>query len=265
MLTRRPGQPPESATEKAVVVPAGGDQDPGRHAWADARFATDIMAEHALFMAMLIPPGTGETEQARAVNFADGFLTLNQQIGVMPPPARGELRVFVANVVEPMKPFIEFKARVAEEQRAGRLRSLIWPLFADHIRNEAERWVSRLTQLASGQSELDRTEVVSFWTKIMEEHARFVAQLLDPEEFALIDQAMTLSKTARGLLANPAPALQQPGLTTITSLGQEVIDFKTAAARGIEAAQIQSIIDPRLADHVRREAVKFADELKRVV
>jgi hypothetical protein len=45
---------------------------------------------------------------------------------------------------------------------------------------------------------------------------------------------------------------------------QEIIDFKTAGARGIETAQIKSIIDPRLADHVRREAVKFADELRRV-
>jgi Domain of unknown function (DUF2935) len=265
VLTRRAGQPPESATEKAVIVLAANDRDPVRHAWADARFATDIMAEHALFMAMLIPPGTGETEQAQAVSFADGFLTLNQQISSMTPPARGELRVFVANVVEPMKPFIDFKAHIADAQRTGRLRSLIWPLFADHIRNEAERWSRRLTQLASGQSELDRTEVVSFWTKIMEEHARFVAHLLDPEEFAPIDQAMELSKTARDLLANPTPALQEPGLATVMRVGQEVIDFKTAAARGIETAQIQSIIDPRLADHVRREAVKFADELKRVV
>ena len=28
---------------------------------------------------------------------------------------------------------------------------------------------------------------------------------------------------------------------------------------------IKSIIDPRLADHVRREALKFVDELKRAV
>ena len=37
------------------------------------------------------------------------------------------------------------------------------------------------------------------------------------------------------------------------------------AARDIEGARIKSIIDPRLADHVRREALKFVDELKQAV
>jgi hypothetical protein len=262
VLTRRPGQPPESPTEKPVIVPAANDRDPGHHAWADAQFATDIMAEHAVFMAMLIPPGTGETELGQALSFANRFLSLNQRIASMPPPGRGELQSFVGTVVNEMQPLIDFKFLVAEEQRTGRIRSLIWPLFADHIRKEAERWTRRLAQLASGQSELDRMEVLSFWVDIREEHARFIAHLLDPDEFALIDRAMELSRTGRELEANPAPALQDPGMAM--SLVQEIIDFKTAGARGIETAQIKSIIDPRLADHVRREAVKFADELRRV-
>jgi hypothetical protein len=33
----------------------------------------------------------------------------------------------------------------------------------------------------------------------------------------------------------------------------------------IEAGRIKSIIEPRLADHVRREALKFLNELKRAV
>lgn len=40
---------PESKYEKPVILPEMDDNDPARHAWADARFATDIMAEHALF------------------------------------------------------------------------------------------------------------------------------------------------------------------------------------------------------------------------
>jgi hypothetical protein len=43
----------------------------------------------------------------------------------------------------------------------------------------------------------------------------------------------------------------------------DIIDFKTAAGKGIQTGKIKSIIHPALADHVRREAVKFADELKR--
>jgi len=43
----------------------------------------------------------------------------------------------------------------------------------------------------------------------------------------------------------------------------DIIDFKTAAEKGIQTGQIKSIIHPTLADHVRREALKAADELKR--
>lgn len=56
-----------------------------------------------------------------------------------------------------------------------------------------------------------------------------------------------------------------PAGDPLATAAQEVIDFKTAAARGIEAGRLKSIIHPVLADHVRREAVKFLDEVKRAV
>ena len=43
----------------------------------------------------------------------------------------------------------------------------------------------------------------------------------------------------------------------------DIIDFKTAAEKGIQTGKIKSIIHPALADHVRREALKAADELRR--
>jgi hypothetical protein len=57
--------------------------------------------------------------------------------------------------------------------------------------------------------------------------------------------------------------IQNPETSAVLSAAETILDFKTKAARGIEAARIKSIIDPRLADHVRREALKFIDELKR--
>ena len=44
-----------------------------------------------------------------------------------------------------------------------------------------------------------------------------------------------------------------------------MVAFKTTATKGIEEGKIKSIIHPTLADHARREAVKFVDELKRVL
>ena len=58
--------------------------------------------------------------------------------------------------------------------------------------------------------------------------------------------------------------MQQPANTqaAIAAVDQ-IIDFKVAAEQGIQTGRIKSIIHPTLADHVRREALKAADELRR--
>ena len=279
--TRSGGHDLEQPFEKPVIMPPFENKDPAAHAWADARFATDIMAEHGLFFALLMPPETAWEERKEALRFSEVFTNLYQQIGNEPPP-RSELRSFVNRVTEQIKPFIDYKARLGEAQASGRLQCLVWSLFFDHTRHEAERWTRRLETLANGESELDMVEVSTFWTNIMDEHCRFVAHLLDPDEYQLIDTAM---KTGRvfsdlhnhGAVAGAAVALVHEPVTVINSLNENpetnailsaaetILDFKTATARGIEAARIKSIIDPRLADHVRREALKCVDELKRAV
>jgi hypothetical protein len=272
---------PEEPFEKPVLLPDEEDQDPARHAWADARFATDIMAEHGLFFALLMPPEVAEQERRQALQFSESFAELHQRIDSAPPPDRGDLPRFTSEVVEAMKPFIEYKATLGDAQRNGTLRSLVWPLFFDHTRHEAERWSRRLEQLGGGESELDRKEVAAFWDNIMDEHARFVAHLLDPDEFELIERATRTSnvfaelgpsgpgRAAAALAAEPATVAKaltdHPETSAVLSAAETILEFKTQTARDIEAARIKSIIDPRLADHVRREALKFVDELKRAV
>lgn len=276
--TRTGGGSAESKFEKPMLLPADGEQDQGLHAWADARFAIDIMAEHALFFILLMPPEVASAERADAEQFHRTFSELYSRIEAEAPPQAGDIRSFVGRVLEPIKPFIDYKARLSHAQTEGRLRSLVWPLFFDHTRHEAERWTRRLEQLAGGESEFDRTEVSRFWTEIMDEHARFVAHLLDPDEFELIDTCMKTSRVfadlhhrhggaAAALVDEPGTVVDSlitnPETSAILSAAETILDFKTKAARDIEAGRIKSIIDPRLADHVRREALKFVDELKR--
>lgn len=279
--TRSGGTELEQPYEKPVILPALDNQDPAAHAWADARFATDILAEHGAFFALLMPPEVAGRERAEALEFSKVFTALNQQIETSAPPARGELKQFVSNVVEQIKPFIDYKARLGEAQRSGTLRSLVWPLFFEHTQHEAERWTRRLQTIAQGESELDRAEVTEFWTNIMDEHARFVGHLLDPDEYELIETAMKTGRVfadlhgggiggvAAALVHEPGTVVnslaQNPETSAVLSAAQTILDFKTQAARDIEGARIKSIIDPRLADHVRREALKFVDELKRAV
>lgn len=277
--TRSGGKEIEQPFEKPVVVPVVGNQDPTAHAWADARFATDILAEHGLFFALLMPPEVAGAEREEALRFHQTFAELNRQIDTNAPPERSALKTFVSKVTEEIKPFIEYKARLGEAQASGKLRSLVWNLFFDHTRHEAERWTRRLETLAQGESEFDKDEVSTFWTNIMDEHARFVAHLLDPDEYELIEQAMSASRVfadlhkggiggvAAAAIHEPATVVnslvENPETSAVLSAAETILDFKTKAARGIEAARIKSIIDPRLADHVRREALKFVDELKR--
>jgi hypothetical protein len=239
------------------------------------------MAEHALFFALLMPPEVAAKERAEALRFSEIFSAMHNHLDGSPPPERSDVKRFANNVVEQIRPFTEYKAKLGDAQRSGKLRSLVWPLFFDHTQHEAERWTRRLETLAGGESEFDRAEVTKFWTNIMDEHSRFIAHLLDPDEYELIEKAMSASRVFAdlhqgGLGGVAAAAVHEPGAvvnslienpetSAVLSAAETILDFKTKAARGIEASRIKSIIDPRLADHVRREALKFVDELKRAV
>ena len=280
--TRGGGKEIEKPFEKPVIAPNIENKDAAAHAWADARFATDIMAEHGLFFALLMPPELAQKERDEALEFNNIFTALFYEIDGNGPPDSSGLKNFCNKAIEAMKPFIEYKARLADAQASGKFHSLVWNLFFDHTRHEAERWTRRLETLSKGESEFDEDEVSTFWTNIMDEHARFVAHLLDPDEFELIEKCMSTSRVFRDLheggpVSGAAVALMHEPSTVIGSLtdnpetsavlsaAETILDFKTKAARDIEAARIKSIIDPRLADHVRREALKFVDEYKRAV
>src|SRR5687768_12343712 len=220
--TRNGGTQTVSAFEKPVILPDPAEQSPSLHAWADARFATDIMAEHALFFALLMPPELAPKEREEALGFQETFTALNQAIDGNAPPTASELKNFVSKVTEELKPFIEYKARLSDAQAAGKFQSLVWNLFFDHTRHEAERWTARLKTLASGASEFDKDEVATFWSNIMDEHARFVAHLLDPDEFELIEKCMSTSRVFadlhKGGVGGVASAIVHEPTTVVGSL-----------------------------------------------
>src|SRR5688500_12356403 len=101
--TRSGGREIEQPFEKPVIVPTAENQDPAAHAWADARFAIDIMAEHALFFALLMPPETAGEERKEALRFNQVFTNLYQQIDANPPNS-SELKNFVSKITEEIKP-----------------------------------------------------------------------------------------------------------------------------------------------------------------
>ena len=244
---------------KAVFLPDAGSTDPVAHSVSENLFWTDQLMEHARFFVMLMPGPELSDVRTQAEQFQADFADRFEKTRTAKLDS-GNFAAFNHSTIELVKPFIDFKARMAAEQASGRLQSLVWASFFDHTLREAERFTGRLTQFSRGDVAISFSEASSFWTTIMGEHAGFIAHLLDPEEHELITKALETSDGFRKLHAD-LPADKDP----VTKAVNDIIDFKVAAEKGIEMGQIRSIIHPALADHVRREALKAADELKRAV
>ena len=244
---------------KPIFVAPPGSQDPVAHSVADTLFWGEQMMEHAMFFAMLMPGPDLAKPRGEAEKFQRQF---SQHLSRLRGSRldRSNYAAFNNTTIRLTNALIEYKQRMEANQTSGRMRSLVWPLFFAHTRHEGTRFAARLTQLNGGNASFDRREVVPFWADKMEEHALFVSHLLDPSERALIGAADSAAKRFGELEAAPVGS-KDPAMAAV----QQIINFKVAAERGIQAGQIKSIIHPALADHVRREAVRFKDELTRAV
>ena len=241
---------------KPIYVTPPGSTDPVAHSVADTLFWGEQLMEHAMFFVMLMPGPELAGPRGRAEGFQRQFqdhLALLRRSNL----GRGDYAAFNNATIGLARPFIAYKREMQEAQSSGRIHSLVWPLFFDHTAGEAERFVRRLEQLNRGDTSYRRAEVVPFWADKMAEHADFIAHLLDPQEDLLIEASEETAELFRGLE-------NSPGRTgAVEAAAQAIIDFKTFAGPRIDSGEIDSIIHPALADHVRREAVRFQDELRR--
>jgi hypothetical protein len=215
------------------------------------------MMEHAQFFIMLMPGEELALQRSEAERFQKTFADLLATSKV----ARLDSSNYTAynnTNIEMLKPYADWQRKLSGEQASGKLRSLVWSTFFDHTAAEADHLVARLEQFSRGDTTTGMKETATFWTQIMGEHADFIAHLLDPAERDLILKAMQTSD-AFHKLHDHLPTSKNP----IETVVDEIIDFKVAAEKGIVTGKIKSIIHPSLADHVRREALKAADDLKR--
>jgi hypothetical protein len=242
-------------TMRVFVAPAG-NQDPVVHSVADTLFWGEQLMEHAMFMAMMMPGQELAAQRAEAERFQRQF---NEHLAKLRGSRldRGNYAAFNRETITLANALNDYKLRMHDAQATGRMRSLGWPSFYDHIRKESLRFTNRLAQLNNGNAAFDRQEVIPFWADKMEEHSLFIAHMLDPDEKVLIGASKASAKLFGKMEA--APPAKDPALAAV----QTIIDFKTAAEKGIIAGEIKSIIHPALADHVRREAIRFKDELER--
>jgi hypothetical protein len=252
-----PGVTTLTGAKKPVYVPMMGSTDPVAHSLAESLFWLDQEFEHTKFFIMHMPSPDLDPQRAQVRQMQE---SLGSQLAKVQAGGadRSNLASFNRPTIELVRRFLDVKRQMEKAQESGQLKSLAWPTFFEHVALEGERFANRLEKFSQGKVEYDRSEVVNFWSRIMADHADFIAHLLDPEERTLIQKAMQTAGAWRAAKSGGGSKDKVKG-----SL-DEFIAFKKTAQAGVEAGQIKSIIHPLLADHVLREALKFSDELKRV-
>jgi hypothetical protein len=165
------------------------------------------------------------------------------------------LAAFNQSTIDLVRRFFDATMALMKAQDTGQLRSLSYPTFFEHVALEGDRFAKRLEGFSRGNVQLDQGEVIRFWSRVMADHADFVAHLLDPKEKALIKLSMKTGEAWR--------KLDDGSRKKVEGVLETFIGFKKTAQEGVETGKVDSIIHPILADHVLREALKFRDELRR--
>jgi hypothetical protein len=229
------------------------------------QFWLRIMMEHAFFLRMGFPP-----DATRLIKQAEQFETIfDRQLERAYRTPADPLAVTKLNedTLILTHKIALFKQNVLEEVM-GKLQGFNMPLLIEHVRREAIYFLKTLKQINQRRQHPLADDIVDeniFFLQIMAEHSKFIAHLLDPSEELLIHQAREFGKTFDLLLYQakhldfgaPSADLVKNQLTVYKGAALELRSFKEQATKLIETCQVRSVIDPKLASHVTREAAKF--------
>lgn len=241
----------------------------------ELRFWLRIMKEHALFIRLGLPCNETRLIQM-AQDFESRFAELEEKSKAV-SPGRG-LDQLANDSLKAVLDFIQYKTLVLDRIIECRMGGANYPLLIDHIRREAIRFAINIIRFRRGELMTPTEELIQdevFWLRIMADHAKFIAHLLDPSERRFVCQAEMFSDTFDNLRCQsedfesmleitprPIPSLLR-FTAEVKEAGTEIRNFKAAATQLLTNCKILSLIPPLLADHVRREAEKFLMDLDR--
>ncbi|WP_054950653.1 DUF2935 domain-containing protein [Numidum massiliense] len=237
----------------------------------ESLFWLRIMKEHALFMS----EGFDRSDK-KLIREADQFFVMFDRRLTDVRALRRDpdvVRRFNEGTIMLARRFREFKSNVLLLIIQCKINGFNFPLLIDHIAREAGYFVETLRNLNRGMSEPLADRIVDenvFWLRIMADHSKFIASLLDQSERKLVTVANTFSDEFDQLLAQArdlesmVKQTEPSFFNTLTRFTTDVQmattdlrNFKKDARDLIRQCQSLSIINPLLADHVTREANKF--------
>ncbi|GAJ41201.1 DUF2935 domain-containing protein [Saccharococcus caldoxylosilyticus] len=252
--------PPEPLSEKMFI----------ERSLTENKFWLRIMKEHALFL------GEGMSRNNKdLIQQTDRFFHYFEQQekrAYQTPESVEAVRKLNEDSIQLVYGFRNFKRNLLILIINEKVQGFNFPLLVDHIAREAEYFMNSLQKFNNGILEPIQDAIIHenvFWLRIMMEHSRFIASLLDPSERNLVatarkfgDDFETLLNQARdveSMLYHKKPTYPIIGKMNkdSESATEELRNFKKAGLELIKSSQIRNIINPLLADHVLREAEHF--------
>ncbi|MCJ8007047.1 DUF2935 domain-containing protein [Lederbergia wuyishanensis] len=251
---------PESLTEQIFI----------ERSLTENRFWLRIMKEHALFL------GEGfnrkDTHLIQQTDRFHYYFEQQEKKAYQVPNNVTLVRKLNEESIELVSGFRNFKRNLLILIINCKISGFNFPLLVDHIAREAEYFMRTLKKFNQGILDPIQDAIISeniFWLRIMMEHSRFIASLLDQSERNLVKAALKFGDDFE-ILLNQARDVEsmlyrkQPTYPIIgkmnkdsESAAQEIRDFKQAGLDLIKSCQIRNVINPLLADHVLREANHF--------
>jgi hypothetical protein len=252
--------PKESLTEQLFI----------ERSLTENRFWLRIMKEHAYFL------GEGfsrhDKHLIQQTDRFHQFFDQQEKRAHQTPNDVTAVRTLNEDTIQLVYGFRNFKRNLLIMIINCKVAGFNFPLLVDHIAREAEYFMRTLKKFNEGILEPLQDAIIKenvFWLRIMMEHSRFIASLLDQSERNLVITARKFGDDFEVLL-NQARDVEsmllrkKPTYPIIGRLNQdsenatvELRNFKKAGLEFIQKCQIRNVIDPLLADHVVREANHF--------
>ena len=251
---------PESLTEQLFID----------RSLTENKFWLRIMKEHALFL------GEGFNQKDKnliqQVERFYQYFKQQEKKAYQVPNNVSLVRKLNEESIELVQAFRNFKRNLLILIINCKVSGFNFPLLVDHVAREAEYFMRTLKKFNQGILDPIQDAIINenvFWLRIMMEHSRFIASLLDQSERNLVRTALKFGDDFETLL-NQARDVEsmlhhkQPTYPIIGKLNKdsenattELQSFKKAGLDLIQSCQIKSVINPLLADHVLREAGHF--------
>jgi hypothetical protein len=244
----------------------------------EIRFWSQIMHEHALFLRLGCTVEQTQLIQ-EADQFSRSFENIHKRADSFDTGAEREVIArFNMEVYQATSHLWTFKRKVLELILSCKITTNLYPSFVDHMSREAAYVMSRIEQVNRGMLEPLPDAIINeniFFLRVMSDHSKFIAHMLDPSERLLIADATDVSYQFEQLLFQAVDLeSMRPASQTAATLTRFLADSRTAVQTLRElqetmrdlltACRLRSVIHPLLAEHMLRETNHFLHLLDRL-